>query len=113
MVYCIERAYRTPDYCLWDLDIVDHSRARIVELSASSIGVSVLDTHKAGCRFTGYQLCHASGMAKAALDAINGMNVFGLGVHGSGGFIYVDPDALNRNRCVRARIAVLLQRALT
>jgi hypothetical protein len=38
MVYCIERAYRTPDYCLWDLDIVDHSRARIVELSASSIG---------------------------------------------------------------------------
>lgn len=38
------------------------------------------------------------GMAKAALEAINGINVFGRGMHGSGGFIYVDPDALNRNR---------------
>ncbi|KNC69665.1 hypothetical protein SARC_17821, partial [Sphaeroforma arctica JP610] len=39
-------------------------------------------------------------MAKAALEAVSGMNVFGLTLQGSGGFVYVDPDALNRNRAI-------------
>eukprot|EP01134_Creolimax_fragrantissima_P002148 CFRG2148T1 len=78
LVYGIERAYRTPDYSIWDreqfklADTIPQTSLR-----ASSIG-----------------------MAKAALEAISGMNMFGLSLQGSGGFVYVDPDALNRNRAI-------------
>jgi phosphorylase kinase alpha/beta subunit len=53
LVYYIGRAYRTPDYGIWETgNKIHHGSA---ELNASSIG-----------------------MAKAALEAMNGLNLFGI-----------------------------------
>jgi phosphorylase kinase alpha/beta subunit len=70
LVYYIGRAYRTPDYGIWERgDKINHGNA---ELNASSIG-----------------------MAKAALEAINGINLFGL--NGSqASVIHVLPDEIAR-----------------
>ncbi|XP_014672644.1 PREDICTED: phosphorylase b kinase regulatory subunit beta-like [Priapulus caudatus] len=74
LVYYIERAYRTPDYGMWERGSRYHNGQ--CELHASSIG-----------------------MTKAALEAINGFNVFGT--YGtSSSVIYVDIDAYNRNRTI-------------
>lgn len=66
LVYYIERAYRTPDFGIWERGAKsNHGR---VELNASSIG-----------------------MAKAALEALDGFNLFGArGGHAS--VIHVSPD---------------------
>eukprot|EP00124_Ichthyophonus_hoferi_P004407 Ihof_evm1s480 gene=Ihof_evmTU1s480 len=78
LVYCIERAYRTPDFCIWTRTLSGHNPDKVrPELKASSIG-----------------------MAKAALEAIGGVNILGPHLQSSGGFIHVDPDALNRNRAI-------------
>jgi phosphorylase kinase alpha/beta subunit len=72
LVYYIGRAYRTPDYGIWERgNKINHGKA---ELNASSIG-----------------------MAKAALEAINGLDLFG--VNGSqASVIHVLPDEIARAR---------------
>lgn len=66
LVYYIERAYRTPDYGIWERGAKTNSGS--VELNASSIG-----------------------MAFAALEALSGFNLFGArGSHKS--VIHVSPD---------------------
>ncbi len=72
LVYYIGRAYRTPDYGIWERgNKINRGNA---ELNASSVG-----------------------MAKAALEAINGLNMFG--VHGSqASVIHVLPDEIARAR---------------
>ncbi|XP_013380761.1 phosphorylase b kinase regulatory subunit beta isoform X2 [Lingula anatina] len=74
LVYYLERAYRTPDYGMWERGTKYNNGNS--ELHASSIG-----------------------MAKAALEAINGFNVFGDS-GASWSVIYVDVDAHNRNRTI-------------
>ncbi|HEY9619218.1 MAG TPA: glycoside hydrolase family 15 protein [Crinalium sp.] len=72
LVYYIGRAYRTPDYGIWERgNKINHGKP---ELNASSIG-----------------------MAKAALEAINGLNLFG--VRGSqASVVHVLPDEIARTR---------------
>lgn len=72
LVYYIGRAYRTPDYGIWERgNKINHGSA---ELNASSVG-----------------------MAKAALEAINGLDLFG--VNGSqASVIHVLPDEIARTR---------------
>ncbi|MBD2001500.1 glycoside hydrolase family 15 protein [Leptolyngbya sp. FACHB-541] len=72
LVYYIGRAYRTPDYGIWERgNKINHGKA---ELNASSVG-----------------------MAKAALEAMNGLNLFG--VQGSqASVIHVLPDEIARAR---------------
>ncbi|KAK0399096.1 hypothetical protein QR680_002897 [Steinernema hermaphroditum] len=72
LVFYIERTYRTPDYGMWERGSRYHVGAP--ELHASSLG-----------------------MVKAALEAINGFNVFGASGT-SASVIYVDIDGHNRNR---------------
>ncbi|CAF4607882.1 unnamed protein product [Rotaria socialis] len=72
LVFSIERAYRTPDYGIWARG--SKYNTNTCELHASSIG-----------------------MAKAALEAMNGFNLYGdQGANWS--VVYVDVDAHNRNR---------------
>ena len=66
LVYYIERAYRTPDYGIWERGA--KSNAGEVELNASSVG-----------------------MAKAALEALSGFNLFGS-KGGQASVIHVAPD---------------------
>ncbi len=70
LVYYIGRAYRTPDYGIWERgNKINHGNP---ELNASSVG-----------------------MAKAALEAINGLDLFG--VYGSqASVIHVLPDEIAR-----------------
>ncbi|MGH8002557.1 MAG: glycoside hydrolase family 15 protein, partial [Brasilonema sp.] len=72
LVYYIGRAYRTPDFGIWERgNKINHGNA---ELNASSIG-----------------------MAKAALEAINGLDLFG--VHGcQASVIHALPDEIARAR---------------
>jgi phosphorylase kinase alpha/beta subunit len=72
LVYYIGRAYRTPDYGIWERgNKINHGKP---ELNASSIG-----------------------MAKAALEAIDGLDLFG--VRGSqASVIHVLPDEIARAR---------------
>ncbi len=72
LVYYIGRAYRTPDYGIWERgNKINHGSA---ELNASSIG-----------------------MAKAALEAINGLDLFG--VRGSqASVVHALPDEIARTR---------------
>ncbi|MGB7445147.1 MAG: glycoside hydrolase family 15 protein [Coleofasciculaceae cyanobacterium] len=72
LVYYIGRTYRTPDYGIWERgNKINHGNA---ELNASSVG-----------------------MAKAALEAINGLNLFG--VRGSeSSVIHVLPDEIAHSR---------------
>ena len=72
LVYYIGRTYRTPDYGIWERgNKINHGNP---ELNASSVG-----------------------MAKAALEAMNGLNLFG--VHGSqASVIHVLPDEIARCR---------------
>jgi phosphorylase kinase alpha/beta subunit len=78
LVYYIGRTYRTPDYGLWERgDKINHGR---VELNASSIG-----------------------MAKAALEAINGLDLFGA--RGSqASVVHVLPDEIARARLTLASL---------
>ncbi|XP_078462665.1 phosphorylase b kinase regulatory subunit beta isoform X2 [Lampetra fluviatilis] len=72
LVYCVERAYRVPDYGMWERGSKYNNNS--TELHSSSVG-----------------------LAKAALEAINGFNLFGK--QGcSWSVIFVDLDAHNRNR---------------
>jgi phosphorylase kinase alpha/beta subunit len=72
LVYYIGRAYRTPDYGIWERgNKTNHGNP---ELNASSVG-----------------------MAKAALEAMSGLDLFG--VHGSqASVIHVLPDEIARTR---------------
>ncbi|XP_050425684.1 probable phosphorylase b kinase regulatory subunit beta isoform X2 [Adelges cooleyi] len=74
LVYYIERAYRTPDYAVWERGSSYNDNTP--EIHASSIG-----------------------MAKSALESINGCNLFG-DKGASWSVIYVDIDAHNRNRSI-------------
>uniref|UniRef100_A0A1Y1M5A6 Phosphorylase b kinase regulatory subunit n=1 Tax=Photinus pyralis TaxID=7054 RepID=A0A1Y1M5A6_PHOPY len=74
LVYYVERAYRTPDYGIWERGSKYNNG--MTEIHASSIG-----------------------MAKAALEAINGCNLFGE-KGASWSVVYVDIDAHNRNRSI-------------
>ncbi|KAG0371137.1 hypothetical protein BGZ54_010111 [Gamsiella multidivaricata] len=71
LVFYIERAYRTPDYGIWERgNKINHGEP---ELNSSSIG-----------------------MAVAALQAINGINLFGSR-GGPSSVIHVLPDEITRN----------------
>ncbi len=72
LVYYIGRAYRTPDFGIWERgNKINHGNP---ELNASSVG-----------------------MAKAALEAMNGLNLFGVR-GGQGSVIHVLPDEIARSR---------------
>ncbi|KAI8335069.1 glycosyl hydrolases family 15-domain-containing protein [Chlamydoabsidia padenii] len=71
LVFYIERAYRTPDFGIWERG--DKTNNGQPELNSSSIG-----------------------MAVAALKAINGVNLFGTR-GGPASVIYALPDELTRN----------------
>ncbi|NJL84858.1 MAG: glycosyl hydrolase family 15 [Leptolyngbyaceae cyanobacterium SM1_1_3] len=72
LVYYIGRAYRTPDYGIWERgNKLNHGKP---ELNVSSVG-----------------------MAKAALEATNGMNLFGV-KGGQASVIHVLPDEIARAR---------------
>uniref|UniRef100_A0AAY4CGX9 Phosphorylase b kinase regulatory subunit n=1 Tax=Denticeps clupeoides TaxID=299321 RepID=A0AAY4CGX9_9TELE len=72
LVFCVERAYRVPDFGTWERGSKYNNGT--TELHSSSVG-----------------------MAKAALEAINGFNLFG-NQGCSWSVIFVDLDAHNRNR---------------
>ncbi|KAI8877102.1 phosphorylase kinase alphabeta [Backusella circina FSU 941] len=72
LVFYIERAYRTPDFGIWERG--DKSNNGYPELNSSSIG-----------------------MAYAALRAISGVNLFGTR-GGPSSIIYVFPDEMARNK---------------
>ncbi|CAG9825330.1 unnamed protein product [Phaedon cochleariae] len=74
LVYYVERAYRTPDFGMWERGSKYNDGTP--EIHASSIG-----------------------LAKAALEAINGCNLFGE-KGASWSVVYVDIDAHNRNRSI-------------
>ncbi|XP_053210887.1 probable phosphorylase b kinase regulatory subunit beta isoform X2 [Panonychus citri] len=74
LVYYVERAYRTPDFGMWERGSKYNDGTP--EIHASSIG-----------------------MAKSALEAINGCNLFGE-KGASWSVIYVDIDAHSRNRSI-------------
>lgn len=74
LVYYVERAYRTPDFGMWEGGSKYNNGTP--ELNASSIGI-----------------------AKSALEAINGCNLFG-DKGASWSVIYVDIDAHSRNRSI-------------
>jgi phosphorylase kinase alpha/beta subunit len=72
LVYYIGRAYRTPDYGIWERgNKINHGNP---ELNASSVG-----------------------MAKAALEAMNGLNLYGVR-GGQSSVIHVMPDEIARTR---------------
>ncbi|MGF1535279.1 MAG: glycoside hydrolase family 15 protein [Elainellaceae cyanobacterium] len=72
LLYYIGRAYRTPDYGIWERgNKINHGKP---ELNASSVG-----------------------MAKAALEALNGFNLFGV-TGGASSVVYVLPDEIARAR---------------
>ncbi|XP_048402628.1 phosphorylase b kinase regulatory subunit beta isoform X1 [Stegostoma tigrinum] len=72
LVFCVERSYRRPDFGMWERGSKYNNGS--TELHSSSVG-----------------------MAKAALEAINGFNLFG-NQGCSWSVIFVDFDAHNRNR---------------
>ncbi|CAG0883522.1 unnamed protein product [Cyprideis torosa] len=74
LVYYVERAYRTADYGMWERG--NKYNTGTPEIHASSVGA-----------------------AKAALEAINGLNLYGDKGSASS-VIYVDIDAHNRNRSI-------------
>jgi phosphorylase kinase alpha/beta subunit len=72
LVYYIGRTYRTPDYGIWERgNKINHGS---VELNASSVG-----------------------MAKAALEAVNGFDLFGTG-NNQASTLHVLPDEIARSR---------------
>ncbi|CAG9539143.1 unnamed protein product [Cercopithifilaria johnstoni] len=71
LVFYIERTYRTPDFGMWEMGSRYNVGER--ELHASSLG-----------------------MVKAALESINGFNLYGM-AGTSSSVIYVDIDGHNRN----------------
>jgi phosphorylase kinase alpha/beta subunit len=74
LVYYIGRAYRTPDYGIWERgNKLNHGKP---ELNASSVG-----------------------MAKAALEALDGLNLFGVR-GGQSSVIHVLPDEIARARII-------------
>lgn len=74
LVYYIGRAYRTPDYGIWERgNKLNHGKP---ELNASSVG-----------------------MAKAALEALDGLNLFGIR-GGQSAVIHVLPDEIARARII-------------
>jgi phosphorylase kinase alpha/beta subunit len=78
LVYYIGRTYRTPDFGLWERgNKINHGNA---ELNASSIG-----------------------MAKAALEAINGLDLFGAS-GSQASVIYVLADEIARSRITLASL---------
>ncbi|XP_046696364.1 phosphorylase b kinase regulatory subunit beta isoform X3 [Silurus meridionalis] len=72
LVFCVERAYRVSDFGMWERGSKYNNGS--AELHSSSVG-----------------------LAKAALEAINGFNLFG-NQGCSWSVIFVDLDAHNRNR---------------
>ncbi|KAM4614391.1 phosphorylase b kinase regulatory subunit beta isoform 2-T4 [Discoglossus pictus] len=72
LVFCVERAYRVPDFGIWERGSKYNNGS--TELHSSSVG-----------------------LAKAALEAIKGFNLFG-NQGCSWSVIFVDLDAHNRNR---------------
>ncbi|XP_065913597.1 phosphorylase b kinase regulatory subunit beta-like [Dysidea avara] len=84
LIYYVERAYRTPDFGMWERGTKENVGKR--ELHASSIG-----------------------MALAAMEAMNNLNLFG-DEGTSSSVIHVDPDAHYRNRII---LSTLLPREST
>jgi phosphorylase kinase alpha/beta subunit len=105
LVYYVERAYRTPDYGMWergskynDGSAEIHARYeykftkltyREYSLYSSNFGIYLIS----------FSIHSSIGMAKAALEAINGCNLFG-DKGSSWSVIFVDIDAHNRNRSI-------------
>lgn len=93
LVYYVERAYRTPDFGMWERGSKYNNGTP--EIHASSIGKLMIDF--TCCSFL--KTVPFAGMAKSALEAINGCNLFGE-KGASWSVVYVDIDAHNRNRSI-------------
>lgn len=98
LVYYVERAYRTPDYGMWERGSKYNDGKP--EIHASSIGklLTIWIYYAYGSKTNNYCV-FVIGMAKAALEAINGCNLFG-DKGASWSVVYVDIDAHNRNRSI-------------
>lgn len=95
-MYYVERAYRTPDFGMWERGSKYNDGTP--EIHASSIGTLnqiLISEYRVLIWFCFYHL----GMAKSALEAINGCNLFGE-KGASWSVVYVDIDAHNRNRSI-------------
>lgn len=94
LVYYVERAYRTPDFGMWERGTKYNDGKP--EIHASSIGRSSSMFLRSPSLIS-FQ--PNIGMAKSALEAINGCNLFGE-KGASWSVVYVDIDAHNRNRSI-------------
>lgn len=92
LVYYVERAYRTPDFGMWERGSKYNNGTP--EIHASSIGTITFKL-----KYGSFLIIFISGMAKSALEAINGCNLFGE-KGASWSVVYVDIDAHNRNRSI-------------
>nr|CAD7438755.1 unnamed protein product [Timema bartmani] len=110
LVYYVERAYRTPDYGMWERgskynDGTPEIHARpqkFTKLKTQQNNYPDYGMWERGSKYNdGTPEIHASsiGMAKSALEAINGCNLFGE-KGASWSVIFVDIDAHNRNRSI-------------
>lgn len=94
-MYYVERAYRTPDFGMWERGSKYNDGTP--EIHASSIGNKEINT--INIKKCSYLYLLLVGMAKSALEAINGCNLFGE-KGASWSVVYVDIDAHNRNRSI-------------
>lgn len=98
LVYYVERAYRTPDFGMWERGSKYNDGTP--EIHASSIGkLLFFCVFRFGCAGDSKFYAWPLGMAKSALEAINGCNLFGE-KGASWSVVYVDIDAHNRNRSI-------------
>lgn len=123
LVYYVERAYRTPDYGNWEPTLPKQiQQQHISAVSVTTQHITAQNNHEhsshsitnpgpinyhqsnlcVNCTHEGQSLeIHATsiGMAKSALEAINGCNLFG-GKGANWSIIYSDIDAHSRNRSI-------------
>lgn len=118
LVYYVERAYRTPDYGSWEPTNPPDTIGDQYRQSPSTCLVDRTPPQAHGNNLSGQQFSytpnshnssqdrisleiHATsiGMAKSALEAINGCNLFG-GKGANWSIIYSDIDAHSRNRSI-------------
>ena len=83
LVYYIERAYRIPDFGMWERGSKENIKKRELHTRCWGMGLGWGEPGGGRCwpactQLRGLRLMHSSvAMAKAALEAINGVNMFG------------------------------------
>lgn len=115
LVYYVERAYRTPDFGMWErgskynngtpelharCDSPVHTfLGGLYKFTACTVNLLYPYLYTHASQRTFLSTTSSIGMAKAALEAINGCNLFGE-KGASWSVIFVDIDAHNRNRSI-------------